>query len=181
MRCGSPDCLPKTVAERKQLRTTRLQERRRRGFTRKDPGVAHIYDIMGNLLPSCSEFKYLGTFVSNTATITPEIRRRTGMARTAMKKLRRIWKNRRIPRGMKGILYQVLVITIALYNVECWKLTKTDEKLLKGFEASALKTILRAHERVSQEEARTGWDEGSGKKYFKSREEQRAFLDVPTY
>jgi len=80
---------------------------------------------------------------------------------------------------MKGILHQVLVITIALYNVECWNLTKADVKLLKSFEASTLKTILRAHGRVSQDEARTGWNKGSEKMLFKTREEQRAYLDVP--
>ena len=62
-------------------------------------------------------FTYLGSMLSNTGGCEAEIGRRIGMAKSAMTRLDRIWKDRNISRDLKKKLVRVLVFSIFLYSL----------------------------------------------------------------
>ncbi|XP_004933112.1 uncharacterized protein LOC101738018 [Bombyx mori] len=67
-----------------------------------------------------AEFIYLGSQITSEGGCTGEIRRRSGMARSAMANLEKIWKNRSIRYKTKVRVVRALVFPIFLYRAETW-------------------------------------------------------------
>ena len=99
-----------------------------------------IEDVSGDELKSVAQFKYLGTTVTTDGRSTKEINKRIGEAASVVASLSKIWANTWIPLLLKSRLYKALVMTIALYNGECWLLKEQDIKTLEGFHFRFLKT-----------------------------------------
>ena len=102
-----------------------------------------IKDALGKLLQAVAEFRYLGTMVSKDGTSTREINRRLGIALGTMVSLNKIWADAGISTRLKCQLYKALVMTILLYNGECWNVKKRDIKKLEGFHFRCLRRLTR--------------------------------------
>ena len=85
-------------------------------------------------LETVNDFVYLGSNISNTGSCEKEIRRRIGMAKSAMSQLQKIWKVRSISRKTKVKLVNSLVFSIFNYGVETWTLKKADRDRIDAFE-----------------------------------------------
>lgn len=79
-------------------------------------------------------FIYLGSSISNNGSCESEVRRRIGMAKSAMTQLRKIWADRNITRKTKIKLVQTLVFSIFSYGAETWTIKKADRDRIDAFE-----------------------------------------------
>ena len=79
-------------------------------------------------------FIYLGYSISNNGSCEVEVRRRIGMAKSAMSQLDRVWKDRSISITTKSYLVRTLVFSIFIYGAETWTLKKADRDRIDAFE-----------------------------------------------
>ena len=73
----------------------------------------------------------------------PEIRRRIGIANKLMDDCKRMWKWRNVKRELKVKLYEVLILSVLLYDAEVWVVTKNHLQLLESFHHCCLKRLNR--------------------------------------
>lgn len=92
---------------------------------------------------SVNQFQYLGSMVTNKGNSEPEIRRRIGMAKSAMTELNKVWRDRNITNRTKVHLVRTLVFPIALYGVETWTIKAADRKRIDAFEMWCWRRMLR--------------------------------------
>lgn len=90
-------------------------------------------------------FVYLGAVVTNNGSCEPEVRRRIGMAKSAMTQLKHIWADRNITRKTKKQLVTTLVFSIFLYGAETWTLRKGDRTRIDAFEMWCWRKLLGIH------------------------------------
>lgn len=89
------------------------------------------------------EFVYLGSLITSDGSCTNEIRRRAGMAKSAMANLDKIWRNRGIRRSTKVRLVRALVFSIFLYGAETWSIRSSDSSKIDAFEMWCWRRLLR--------------------------------------
>ncbi|KAI8488924.1 hypothetical protein Bbelb_334420 [Branchiostoma belcheri] len=117
------------------------------GDTPSRSGTTALHSPMspsdGSTLNFLSTFNYLGSTVSRTGDLKPEIDRRRGLAAAAMQALwRPLWKHRHISLGTKFRVYNAAVVSILLYGAETWPLSNTLAARLDGFDTRCLRRIL---------------------------------------
>ena len=114
-----------------------------------------LYD--GTEVKFVPKFKYLGSIITNTGDLRPEIDRRRALATSAMKALARpLWNQRTISRKTKLRIYNSTVLAILLYGAETWPLNKTLSTRIDGFDSRALRQIERIFwpQRITNDELR---------------------------
>ena len=100
--------------------------------------------IAGKQLNAVENFKYLGSTISNDASIDAEITTSIAKASVAFGRLiKRLWANRGILLDTKVATYKVAVITSLIYGCETWTLKARHIKLLENFHQSSLRKISR--------------------------------------
>eukprot|EP00392_Amoebophrya_sp_AT5.2_P007284 g7298.t1 len=138
-------CRPvKTTAQKRQLRVGRyLEEKAKVNARKKLVAPIDLQTYNGEKINTAAAFKYLGTQVSNAATTSAEIARRTGVARTTVGTLKDLWRDGAVPRHLKAEIYGALVTSVALYkyNAECWVIPEADWKVLRAFQMATLKVV----------------------------------------
>jgi hypothetical protein len=82
----------------------------KRGKTSSRVEVVKVLTCEGEETKSCGEFVYLGSKIITSASATPEIRRRIGMAQVSFGKLWRIWRSKKISTRLKAALYRAIVL-----------------------------------------------------------------------
>jgi hypothetical protein len=92
---------------------------------------------------SVQEFVYLGSKLCNDGRCEGEIRRRIAMAKSAMTKLSKIWKDRSITIATKARLVRALVFPIFLYGAETWTIKARDQQRVDAFEMWCWRRMLR--------------------------------------
>ena len=112
--------------------------------SRKDPiGNTSKYMVDGDgFVEFTNEFKYLGTMVNSTLSMSSEITSRIRKASAAFGALSKIFKDKTITLTVKGQVYSVLIVTILLYGCEVWNLRADDEDRLKKFHRRCIRSIL---------------------------------------
>ena len=106
--------------------------------------VPRAVSIEGKQLNAVENFKYLGSIVSNDASIDAEITARIAKATSAFGRLvRRLWTNNGISLCTKIAVYKAAVITSLLYGCETWTLNKRQIKCLEKFHQATLRKIAR--------------------------------------
>ena len=79
-----------------------------------------IYD--GIEVKFVPKFKYLGSILTKTGDLKPEVDRRRALATSAMQSLSRpLWRHRHISRRTKLRVYNASVLSILLYGAETWE------------------------------------------------------------
>lgn len=89
------------------------------------------------------DFVYLGSSICNNGSCEKDVRRRIGMAKSAMSQLQKIWKNRGIKLKTKIRLVRTLIFSIFLYGAETWTLKAADRGRIDAFEMWCWRRMLR--------------------------------------
>ncbi|KAJ8718735.1 hypothetical protein PYW07_016291 [Mythimna separata] len=93
-------------------------------------------------LETVDNFVYLGSIISNDGSCEKEVRRRIGMAKSAMAQLDKVWKDRNISVKTKTKLVRTL-FSIFSYGAETWSLKAADRKRTDAFEMWCWTKMLR--------------------------------------
>lgn len=110
------------------------------GETYTPPAVT----IEGKQLNAVKTFKYLGSTISNDASLDAEITSRIAKATAAFGRLtKRLWTNRNIRMDTKIAVYRAAVITSLLFGCETWTLNKALFVRLEKFHQTTLRRICR--------------------------------------
>ena len=100
--------------------------------------------IEGKQLNAVDNFKYLGSTISNCASIDAEITARIAKATAAFGRLtKRLWANRNIRLDTKISVYKAAVITSLLFGCGTWTLRKQHIFRLEKFHQASLRKISR--------------------------------------
>lgn len=152
-----------TVEQQVRRRKTRELNTAREGLRNVGVESVQMKDFAGQLLKAVAEFRYLGTLVTSVGGATKEIIRRLGIASTVFAQLGRIWPSD-LPLSLKCDLYRALVMSILLYNGECWLLSERDLKRLEGFHFRCLRRITKQTRCPGTDDSKT--DRASKKAVF---------------
>ena len=116
----------------RRLHRTRQTSSTYRGRTSTKIELIRVLTCEDKPVKPCGSFIYLGTLTNPTASATPEIRRRIGIALGNFGSLGKIWKSRSISRKTKSRLYEAIILSLLLYNAEIWTIKQQDMKALEG-------------------------------------------------
>jgi hypothetical protein len=86
-------------------------------------------------------FTYLGSKISKENDITEEVQNTIAAANRCYFSLQQHLKSNFIFGTTKTLLYKTLVRPIVLYGVECWTLSRTNEKMVDVFKSKILQRI----------------------------------------
>uniref|UniRef100_A0A8C9WDN1 Reverse transcriptase domain-containing protein n=1 Tax=Scleropages formosus TaxID=113540 RepID=A0A8C9WDN1_SCLFO len=88
-------------------------------------------------------FDYLGSTITDTMSLEPELNKRIGKAATTLSSLsRRVWTNGMLSKRTKIKVYCACVLGVLLYGSETWILYARQEKRLNTFHLRCLRRIL---------------------------------------
>ena len=107
---------------------------------------AGILSDTDNIIPgiqTVDHYIYLGSQICNDGSCVPEIKRRIGMARDAMARLKNIWGKRGISITTKMRLIRALIFPIFLYGVETWTILARERGRIDAFEMWCWRRMLR--------------------------------------
>ena len=119
-----------------------------------DPPPLSFNNTLVKYVPT---FTYLGSTISKTGDLKPEIDRRRALASAVMQSLwRPLWRHRSVSQRTKLRIYNASVLSVLLYGAETWPLNKTLAARLDGFDSRALRTIEGIHwtQHIPNEEVR---------------------------
>ena len=94
------------------------------------------------IVNNVSNFKYLGTVVSDTGSLEAEFSERLKKANQIMGMLSKIWKSHRLTMHVKLRIYSSLVRSVLIYGHESWYDNDTISRRFLVFENKALRRIL---------------------------------------
>ena len=140
--------LVSTTAAQMQRKTTKLSETASKiglkinqkktevfRINSKDPS-GKIKFSNGEEIREMNEFVYLGATMSDSG------ERRFGKAKSTFGRLRKVWESKKVSRGTKIQLYNILVKPVLLYGCETWKINVADNARLNSFQYKCLKRML---------------------------------------
>ena len=128
--------------ELRRLHRTRQTSSTRRGKTAVPVEQIRVLTCEGKATKPCGDFVYLGTLTNPTASATPEIRRRIGIALGTFGSIGKIWKSKSISRKTKSRLYVAIILSIMLYNAEIWTVKKQDIRALESAHFRMIRSMM---------------------------------------
>src|SRR5262249_803174 len=93
-------------------------------------------------LKKVSDFKYLGSIISNDGITLPDARARVNSAWAKWREVTGVLCDRRMPDRLKAKVYKTVVRPVALYGTECWPATAKHEQALHTMEMRMLRWTL---------------------------------------
>jgi hypothetical protein len=88
-----------------------------------------------------SQFKYLGTTVTNQILIQEEIKRRFNSGNACYHSVQKLLSSRLLSENVKVRIYKTIILPVLLYGCETWSLTLREEHKLMVFENRVLRKI----------------------------------------
>jgi hypothetical protein len=88
-----------------------------------------------------SQFKYLGTKVTNQNLILEEIKRRLNSGNACYHSVQNLLSSYLLSKNVKIRLYKTIILPVVLYGCETWPLTVRGEHKLRVFENRVLRRI----------------------------------------
>ena len=99
--------------------------------------------VDGRDLVNASDFVYLGSKLTNTVDLTPEIHRRIGCASSAFGRLsKRVFTNHDLTIKTKVSVFNAICVSILLYGCEAWTPYRAQLRRLENFYTNCLQKIL---------------------------------------
>jgi hypothetical protein len=89
-----------------------------------------------------SQFKYLGTTVTNKNLIQEEIRRRLNSGNACYHSVQNLLSSRLLAKNVKVRIYKTIILPVVLYGCETWSLTLREEHKLRVFVNRALRGVV---------------------------------------
>ena len=105
--------------------------------------VAAISKPDGNLIEQKHSITYLGSVLTSSGTLGPELGRRLGAARAEFKKLERIWSHSSLSTGRKLRIFDACVLSKPLYCLHAAYLNQQELARLDAFHVKCLRKITR--------------------------------------
>lgn len=99
-------------------------------------GLLSQYDLVDS-------FNYLGSSITSDGNCEAEVRRRIIMAKSAMTRLTKVWRDRSISKSVKVRLVRALVFSVFLYGAETWTLRSSERQKIDAFELWCWRRMLR--------------------------------------
>ena len=87
-------------------------------------------------------FKYLGTRVNKVGTMEDEVKARLHVASNSLRRLKKIFRHRRLFKATKLRLYKTVVVSSLLWDCNNWKLSKRELERFESFNHQALLRIM---------------------------------------
>ena len=78
----------------------------------------------GRVIPKVAKFKYLGSIIQQNGDFDEDISQRIRVGWQKWKAASGVLCDKRVPIGLKGKVYRVVVRPAVLYGSECWPLKK---------------------------------------------------------
>ena len=98
--------------------------------------------ICNNDVECVDRFSYLGTIVTITGDLQPDINRRIGLATRVMRSLRQpLWRHSSISFETNLRVYQASVLSVLLYGSECWPIFTSLCSRPSAFDMQVQRTI----------------------------------------
>jgi hypothetical protein len=89
-----------------------------------------------------SQFKYLGTTVTNQNWFQREIKRRLSYGNACYHSVQDLLSSRLLSGNVKARIYKNIILPVVLYGCETWSLILWEEHKLKVFENIVLRRVL---------------------------------------
>ena len=103
----------------------------------------------------CTEFKYLGSIITNDMTDENEIIMRIKKANMQFGALKQIFSDNKVKLSSKFLLYKSIILNTVLWRCESWTLNVDSKRRLESFQNNIIRRILRIskhnvqHERIT--------------------------------
>ena len=101
--------------------------------------------INSEKLETVTQFKYLGSTITNDARSVQEIKIRIAVATASLAKLKVIWRDKNISMKTRMGLLRALITSVFLYGCETWTLNAEMEKRINAFEMNCMRRLLQVH------------------------------------
>jgi hypothetical protein len=88
-----------------------------------------------------SQFRYLGTKVTNQNLIQEEIKRRLSSGNACYHLVQNLLSSRLFSRNLRFRIYKAIIFPVIFYGCETWSLTLREERRLRVFENKVLRRI----------------------------------------
>jgi hypothetical protein len=88
-----------------------------------------------------SQFKYLGTTVTNQNSIQEEFKRRLNSGNACYHSVQNLLSSHLLSKNVKVTIYKTIILPMILYGCETWSLTVPEKHKLKVFENRVLRRI----------------------------------------
>jgi hypothetical protein len=88
-----------------------------------------------------SQFKYLGTTVTNQNLIQEEIKRRLNSGNACYHSVQKLLSSCLLSENVKVRIYKTIILLVVLYGCETWSLTVREKHKLRVFENRVLRRI----------------------------------------
>jgi len=82
----------------------------------------------GRVIPKVAKFKYLGSIIQQDGDIDEDISQRIKVGWQKWKSASGVLCDKRVPPGLKGKVYRMVVRLAVLYGSECWPLKRRRSK-----------------------------------------------------
>jgi len=101
------------------------------------------FTIPGATLKNTTEFRYLGSIVSDRVDLNPEVHRRIALSSSAFGRLsKRVFFNHDLSLHTKMTVFNAVCVSILLYGCETWTLYRAHTRKLESFYMDCLRKIL---------------------------------------
>jgi hypothetical protein len=97
--------------------------------------------IANRLFENVSQFRYLGTTVTNRNLIQEKIKRRLNSGNACYHSVQDLLSSRLLSKYLKIRICKTIILAVVLYEYETWSLTLREEHTLKVFENRVLRRI----------------------------------------